>query len=168
MLRARHIREEVTQQVSQQQFTTFTVGAEEYGIPILTVREIKGWSETKPLPDSPPHMRGVISLRGLIVPIFDMRARFGHGITECTKTHVVIIVVVTGRLIGILVDTVQDILTVETQNIQPAPQTDRMVDNDYLDGIVMLGERMVSLLSLERLFDVSKVADGTLRAGSGQ
>ena len=159
MLRARRAREDVTEQVSQQQFTTFTIEEEEYGIPILMVREIKGWSETKRLPDSPPHMRGVISLRGLIVPIFDMRARFGRGATECTKTHVVIIAVVQGRLIGILVDTVQDILTVETQNIQPAPQTDRIVDNDYLDGIVMLGERMVSLLALERLFDVSKVPD---------
>ena len=165
MLRARRASEDVTQQVSQQQFTTFTIAQEEYGIPILTVREIKGWSETKRLPDSPPHMRGVISLRGLIVPIFDMRARFGHGVTECTKTHVVIIVVVQGRLIGVLVDTVQDILTVETQNIQPVPRTDRMVNNDYLDGIVMLGERMVSLLALERLFDMSKLPDYNRQAG---
>src|SRR5512143_3161797 len=73
-----------------QQFITFTLGEEEYGIDIMVVREIKGWTETTMIPNSPAHVRGVINLRGIIVPIFDLRARFGMGLTETGKTHVVI------------------------------------------------------------------------------
>lgn len=65
-----------------QQFITFTLGAEEYGIDIMVVREIKGWTETTMIPNAPPHVRGVINLRGIIVPIFDLRARFGTGVTD--------------------------------------------------------------------------------------
>ena len=75
-----------------QQFITFTLGSEEYGIDIMVVREIKGWTETTMIPNAPTHVRGVINLRGVIVPIFDLRARFGMGLTATTTMHVVIIV----------------------------------------------------------------------------
>ena len=163
------MRSRVPQQVSDRpkarprQFTTFTIDEDEYGVDILAVREIKGWTGTRHLPDSPAHMRGVINLRGLIVPIFDLRARFTGVATETGRTHVVIIVTVDTRIIGILVDTVQDILTVQEHDIQPVPRTGGMIDNAYIEGIVMLDERMVSLLTLGRLFDLDGLPEQPAR-----
>src|ERR1700759_4836176 len=105
-----------------QQFLTFTVQGAEYGVDIMTVREIKGWTETTRLPNSPDYMRGVMNLRGLIIPIFDLRARFGKGLTQADVKNVVIILAVTGRNIGILVDSVSDILTVDPGEIKAAPE----------------------------------------------
>src|ERR1700759_397963 len=88
------------------QFLTFSVNGEEYGVDIMTVREIKGWTETTRLPNTPACMRGVMNLRGLIIPIFDLRARFTETLTEANANHVVIILAVDERNIGILVDAV--------------------------------------------------------------
>ena len=134
------------------QFMTFTLGAEEYGIDIMVVREIKGWTETTTVPNAPPHVRGVINLRGVVVPIFDLRARFGMGQTEPTKMHVVIIVSDNARTVGLLVDTVSDIISVSQESIRPVPEMGLPTDDNFLDGLVTSGERMVTLVSLERLF----------------
>jgi purine-binding chemotaxis protein CheW len=134
------------------QFMTFTLGAEEYGIDIMVVREIKGWTETTTIPNAPPHVRGVINLRGVVVPIFDLRARFGMGQTEPTKMHVVIIVSNDARTVGLLVDTVSDIISVNQDSIRPVPEMGLPTDDNFLDGLVTSGERMVTLVSLERLF----------------
>lgn len=136
------------------QFVTFEIAEEEYGVDIMAVREIKAWSGTTKLPNSAKYMRGVINLRGVIVPIFDLRARFGEGLTEATKTHVVIIVAVDSRIIGILVDAVSDILTIPENEIQPVPRTDRTIDAQFLQGLVSINERMVALLSVEQLFEL--------------
>ncbi len=103
-----------------QQFITFTIGEEEYAVDIMAVREIKGWIDVTKLPNQPEYMRGVLNLRGVIVPIFDLRCRFGGGVTEATAIHVMVIVAVGGRIMGILVDTVSDILSVNTAEILPA------------------------------------------------
>lgn len=135
------------------QFITFKVGSEEYGVDIMTVREIKGWTETAQLPNSPAYMRGVLNLRGTIVPIYDLRARFGLGQTAASKTHVVVIVAVGKRLLGLLVDAVSDILTADAAEIRPVPSsTDQGVDQSFLTGLVNLDDRMVALLALQRLF----------------
>lgn len=134
------------------QFITFTIGAEEYGIDIMAVREIKGWTETTIMPKAPPHVRGVINLRGIIIPIYDLRARFGLGLTETTKTHVIIIVSVGARIVGILVDAVSDILAVDRDAIRPPPDMEQKGDDWFIDGLVALDERMVTLVSLDRLF----------------
>src|SRR6187200_1479888 len=102
-----------------QQFITFTLGPEEYGIDIMVVREIKGWTETTPIPNAPDYVRGVINLRGVIVPIFDLRARFGMGLTTPTRMHVVIIVDTRSRTIGLLADAVSDIIAVEPADLRP-------------------------------------------------
>ncbi len=136
----------------QSQFITFTLGAEEYGIDIMVVREIKGWTDTTLIPNAPPHVRGVINLRGIIVPIFDLRARFNMGRTDPTKMHVVVIVATGTRTIGILVDTVSDIISVDPKAIRPVPEMGLPVDDQYLDGLVALADRMVTLVSLEGLF----------------
>ncbi len=135
-----------------QQFITFTIGPEECGIDIMVVREIKGWAETTTIPNSPPYVRGVINLRRVIVPIFDLRARFGMGTNEPTRMHVVIIVTNGKRTIGLLVDTVSDIISVEPAAIRPVPEMGLAVDADYLDGLAALDDRMVTLVSLDGLF----------------
>ena len=134
------------------QFITFTLGPEEYGIDIMVVREIKGWTETTMIPNAPSHVRGVINLRGVIVPIFDLRARFGMGLTTPTKMHVVIIVAAGTRTIGLLVDTVSDIISVDPKAIRPVPEMGLPTDDQFLDGLVALDDRMVTLVSLAGLF----------------
>ena len=142
-----------------QQYLTFTVGAEEYGVDIMTVREIRGWTETTRLPNSPDFMRGVMNLRGLIIPIFDLRARFARQLTDANAKHVVIILAVKERNIGILVDAVSDILTVNASEIKPAPEIEvkdaSQFRGDYISGLISLEDRMVVLLTVEHLFDES-------------
>ncbi len=134
-----------------QQFVSFTVGAEEYGIDIMQVREIKGWTEVTSLPNQPPHMRGVMNLRGVIVPIYDMRARFGQGLTDASPIHVVIIVQVHDKTVGILVDAVSDILTVRGDQISPIPEVEYSENARFLEGMVTMNDRMVAVMSLAKL-----------------
>ncbi len=134
------------------QFISFKIGGEEYAIDIMAVREIKGWTETTTLPNQAQHILGVMNLRGTIVPVFDLRCRFGMGLTEATRSHVVIIVAVQDRIVGLLVDAVSDILTIDSSEIRPVPEMDRGVATDFLSGIVSVNESMVVILSLEELF----------------
>lgn len=147
--------QEQVSEPKRQQFITFTVQGYEYGIDIMSIREIKGWTETTSLPNSPHYMRGVINLRGTVVPIMDLRSRFGMGDTDAKKNHVVMIVTIGVRLMGILVDAVSDILTVETSAIRSVPEVDGSHHGDILKGLVSLENRMVGLLILEGLFDQS-------------
>lgn len=144
------------------QFITFRIGKEEYGVDIMSVREIKGWAPATRLPNSPHYVRGVMNLRGLMVPIYDLRARFGGGETEITRTHVIIIVKVGERVFGVLVDGVSDILTVPEDQIKPAPEMDNTVDSEYLRGLITIQERMVALLVLDKLFSSREVDETKL------
>jgi purine-binding chemotaxis protein CheW len=141
------------------QFITFSIGDEEFGVDIVTVQEIKGWTETTNLPSSPSYMRGVLNLRGVIVPIYDLRARFGLGETKPSKNHVIVIVRVSSRILGILVDAVSDILTVGANRIRPVPEMGGNVDQRFLSGLVAVDERMVALLELKLLFDLDTLND---------
>ena len=142
------------------QYVTFMIDDRSYGIEITKVREIKGWSEPTELPSSPHSMRGVLNLRGVIVPIFDLRARFGQGATQAREEHVVIIVALGERLIGILVDAVSDILTLEPDDILPVPKMDSGFEQRCLSGLVSQDDRLVALLKLEELFGIEdQVAD---------
>jgi purine-binding chemotaxis protein CheW len=134
------------------QYITFTVGSEEYGVDIMEVREIKGWSTATRLPNAPIYVRGVINLRGTMVPIFDLRARFGGAVTEATSTHVVVILTVGRRIVGILVDTVSDILTIDRAEIRPVPAMEGGTTGDFIGGLATINGRMVALLRPSRLF----------------
>ncbi|MDA8231625.1 MAG: chemotaxis protein CheW [Magnetospirillum sp.] len=141
------------------QFISFTIGAEEYGVDIMAIREIKGWTATTELPNTPAHVRGVINLRGSIVPIFDLRARFGGKPTEPTPRHVVIVVSVLKRVVGLLVDAVADIIAVADSDIQPVPELEQRNETAFLAGLVTVEGRMVALLDLEYLFDLDAVGE---------
>lgn len=140
-----------------QQFLTFTLDAEEYGVDIMMVREVKGWTDTTRLPNTPEYVRGVLNLRGIIIPIFDLRARFTGKLTEPTVKHVVIILAVGNRTIGILVDAVSDIITVAGGDIKPSPETDNHLDQRFISGLIAVENRMVVLLDIEYLFDAKYI-----------
>ena len=134
------------------QFISFRIGEEEFAIDIMAVREIKGWTETTVLPNQPDYLLGVLNLRGLIVPIFDLRCRFGMGLTTATRAHVVIIVSVMDRTVGLLVDAVSDILTVTDENMQPTPDIANEAAKAYARGILAIEGRMICLIELDALF----------------
>lgn len=152
---------------NHRQFITFTLDSQEYGIDIMVVREIKGWSPTTSIPNSPAHVRGVMNLRGVIVPIFDLRARFGMGLTDPSKMHVVVIVSLHAKTVGLLVDAVSDIISIEPDAVRPVPDMGLRADDRCLDGLVAIQERMVTLVSLEGLFASLTAQPGQFDAETG-
>lgn len=138
------------------QLIAFSIGEQAYGVEITTVREIRAWNGATPLPRTREFVRGVINLRGTIVPIFDLRARFGSGLTETTKNHVVVVMSVGEKWVGVLVDAVSDILTIPNSQVHPVPEGDTM-DNELLSGIVSHDGKMVGLIDLPAI--VSGVAN---------
>jgi len=136
------------------QFISFTIGDEEYGVDIMAIREIKGWTETTELPNTPDYLRGVLNLRGAIIPVFDLRARFTGHQTRATPRHVTMVVAVGSRVLGMLVDAVADIITVAADAIQPVPEMDASDRANFLAGLVTVEGRMVALLDLHQLFDL--------------
>ena len=135
------------------QFITFRLGEEDYGVDIMVVREIKGWSETTSIPNAPHFIQGVINLRGIIVPIMDLRARFGMELTKPTQMHVVIILTIGDRTTGLLVDAVSDIISVAPDAIRPVPDMGGSGQESLLTGLVPRDDRMVSLVALDRLIN---------------
>lgn len=140
-----------------QQFLTFRLGQEEYGIEILKVQEIKGYTAITPIPNAPPHVKGVMNLRGSVVPVVDLRVRFGMPSEEFTKFTVIIVVKVGARVVGLVVDAVSDVLDINKSQIEPAPDLGQGVDVSFLTGMAHAGERLVELLEVDR---VAGVGDG--------
>ncbi|MFC3675472.1 chemotaxis protein CheW [Ferrovibrio xuzhouensis] len=136
--------------MSTSEYLTFAIAGQDYGAAILAVREIRGWTAETPLPNAPAGVRGIINLRGQVVPIFDLRVRLGAAATPPTATHVVIVVEAAAGQFGLLVDSVSDILTLDDAELQPVPPaaTD---GNGLLLALAARAERMVSLLDLDRL-----------------
>lgn len=141
------------------QFLTFKLDDEEYGVDIMSVREIKAWSDTTRLPNTPEYMLGVMNLRGVIIPIFDLRARFNRESTEPNGKNVVIIVAMGERLIGILVDAVSDIVDASPHMIKPPPAAELDMDDRYVEGLISLETRMIVILDIEHLFDANAVEE---------
>ncbi|WP_118137331.1 chemotaxis protein CheW [Oceanicella sp. SM1341] len=134
------------------QYVTFLVGDRVYGVDIKQVREIKQWSPTTALPNQPHFTRGVLNLRGTIVPVHDLRARFSGEMTEATENHVVVIVAIREQTVGVLVDAVSDIVSVSADEIRPVPSSAGEGDASAISGLVNTEEVMVALLDLASLF----------------
>ena len=135
----------------QTQFISFAIGNDQYGVDIMAVREIKGWSGITHLPKQPEYVRGVLNLRGFIVPIVDLRCRFGQGLTETTPLHIVIIVQIDGRQVGLIGDRVLDIVKVDAGQIQKVPRTGEGETIGFLSGLVTHEDIMIALIDLPRL-----------------
>jgi purine-binding chemotaxis protein CheW len=130
---------------------TFSLAGEEYGVDILTVREIRGWTRVTRIPQAPAYVLGVLNLRGAIVPVMDLRLRFGLERESYGDSTVMIIVAVAGRLFGIVVDAVSDVVDIDMAAIRPVPDMGAIVDTRYLKGLATHVERMVMLLDVEKL-----------------
>jgi purine-binding chemotaxis protein CheW len=137
------------------QVLTFSLGREVYGVDILRVKEIRGWSSVTRLPQSAPSLLGVLNLRGLIVPIIDLRLRFELQSAEFTPLTVIIVLTLRTesgqRECGIVVDNVNDVVDIATDNVKPAPTLDGARASEYIEGITAVDEQMLILLNAESL-----------------
>jgi purine-binding chemotaxis protein CheW len=138
-----------------QQVLTFELGNETYGVDILRVREIRGWTSVTKIPHAPAHVLGVLNLRGSIVPIVDLRMRFALERAEYTKVTVIIVLSVhsaTGRReVGVVVDGVSDVVDVNAAEVKQAPDLGSRLATDYIRGLVPVANRMVVLIDIDRL-----------------
>ena len=150
------------------QFISFAIGDDQYGVDIMAVREIKGWSQITHLPRQPDYMRGVLNLRGVMVPIIDLRCRFGQGMTEATPLHIVIVVQIGSRHVGMLADRVLDIVSFNRSQMQPVPRVAETSRADFLSGLVTIESGMIALIDLSHLLSVSVNEGADLGADAPQ
>ncbi|MDD5181232.1 MAG: chemotaxis protein CheW [Gallionellaceae bacterium] len=137
--------------VSNNEFLAFTLGKEEYGIDILRVQEIRGYDAVTAIANTPPFIKGVINLRGVIVPIVDMRIKFNLGNVEYNQFTVVIILNLAHRVVGMVVGGVSDVITLTPEQIKTAPEFGSALDTRYINGLGAVGQRMIILIDIERL-----------------
>ena len=130
---------------------SFRVGVQEFCVDIMAVREIRGWTAATALPRSPSFVRGVINLRGAVLPIVDLAARLGFDSAEPTARHVIIVAQIGPQMVGLLVDAVSDILTVTDEVIQPTPEVASDTAKTFVRGLLAIEGRMISLIGLDRL-----------------
>lgn len=153
------------------QYLTFFMAGEEYGVDILCVQEIRGWENATPLPNSPAHIKGVINLRGTIVPIVDLRQCFGLEPIAYTPVTVVIVLKVTGngknRVVGIVVDAVSDVYSLSLDQLKPAPDLGDAKKTEFIRGLVDINQRMLILLDIDLLLTEEIVTDAEGAAEAG-
>lgn len=144
------------------EYLTFRLGSEEYGIDILKVQEIRSYEQPTKIANAPSYLKGVVNLRGVIVPIVDLRVKFNcvndDGQTEINSFTVVIVLNVRGRVVGAVVDSVSDVMQLAEQMIQPAPEmSTSVVDTTYITGIANVNERLLILMDIESLMSSSEM-----------
>ncbi|KQV68392.1 chemotaxis protein CheW [Rhizobium sp. Root1220] len=130
----------------------FRIGAQEFCVNVMSVREIRGWTPATPMPHSPAYVKGVLNLRGAVLPIVDLSARLGMPATVPSARHVIIVAQVNRKVVGLLVDAVSDILTVTEENVQPTPEIASELQRQFARGILAIDQRMICLLELEAIF----------------
>jgi purine-binding chemotaxis protein CheW len=139
------------------EFLTFTLGQEEYGIDILAVQEIRGYDAVTRIPDAPDFVKGVINLRGTIVPVVDLRIKFKLGEANYDAFTVMIVINVAGRVVGIVVDSVSDVVGLSRKQIAPPPEFGVAFNARYLNGLATIDERMLILVDIEKLLAGSEI-----------
>ncbi len=140
----------------------FAIGDDQYGVDIMSVREIREWSNVTHLPRQQDYVRGVLNLRGVVVPVIDLRCRFGQGLTACTATHIIIIVHLEDRQIGLLADQVLDIVSFDQNEIQPVPAVARSNRARFLAGLVPVEGTMIALVDLPHLLSEDDEQSGPM------
>ena len=136
----------------------FRVNQQEFGINIMSVREFRGWTKATPLPGTPNFVRGVVNLRGSVLPIVDLAARLGFPPAEPTACHVIIVAQIGPQIVGILVDEVSDILNVTSDLIQPTPDVASEMARTFVRGVIAVDQRMISLIALDQVLPLCKQA----------
>ena len=137
------------------QLITFQIGEQVLGVDIMAIREIRAWSPATPLPNVPPHVRGVVNLRGVVLPVLDLSHRLGWGMTDPSSRHVIIVVRIGDQLQGLIVDAVNDIVTIPADGMQPLPDIGETPAANFLEGLATIDERLILVLALDRLADTS-------------
>lgn len=152
----------IEQNSTTNKYLTFVLATEEYAVDILRVQEIKGWSKVTPIPNTPDYIRGVINLRGTIVPIIDLRLRFSLDRLDYGQMTVVVVVkVVSGsreRIMGIVVDAVSDVYDVAENEIKPPPDFGSVISMEFIRGLATVNEKMVIILDIDRLLNSGELA----------
>lgn len=161
---AKEINQQIGLTTDGSQFLTFQLGEELYGVDILRVQEIKGYTAVTRIPNTPAHIKGVLNLRGTIVPIVELRTKFGMPTIDYTMFTVIVVVVVREKIMGLVVDAVSDVLNIDKKDIQPAPQFGAKVDVSFLNGIGKSGDKLVALLDMDRLLSDSDLQDSAVAA----
>jgi purine-binding chemotaxis protein CheW len=142
------------------QYLTFRLSQEEYGVEILKVQEIKGYSAITPIPNTPPYVKGVMNLRGTIVPVVDLRSRFSMDEAEYNQFTVIIVVKVGAKVMGLIVDAVSDVLSIARGDLQATPDFGAEVDARYIAGMAKAADKLVVLLDIDRVMNaVDEVAE---------
>jgi len=135
----------------------FVLGREEYGVDILKVQEIRGYEKVTPIPAAPGYLKGVVNLRGIIVPVIDLRVKFGMPDPRYDAFTVVVILRLARRVIGVVVDGVSDVMALRAQDVKPAPQLGSVVESSFIEGLGTGGDRMVLLLDIEKLLSTGEL-----------
>ncbi len=133
------------------QFLTFRLLDEEYGVDILQVQEIKNYSHITPIPNTPTYVKGAMNLRGTVVPIVDLRIKFDMPEAEYTQYTVIIVVMINERVVGMVVDAVSDVLNVGKEDFEPAPSMGGEVDTSFMKGLAKNGDRLITLLNIDKV-----------------
>lgn len=140
------------------EFLAFRLGQEEYGVDIQKVQELRGYDTVTRIANAPEHIKGVVNLRGIIVPIVDMRIKFRLEAPSYDQFTVVIILNIAGRIVGMVVDSVSDVITLDAEQVRPAPEMGALLDTEYLIGLGTLEERMLILVDIDKLMSSSDMA----------
>lgn len=135
----------------------FVLGAEEYGVDILKVQEIRGYEKVTPIPSTPAFLKGVVNLRGIIVPVIDLRIKFGMADPRYDSFTVVVILRLEGRVIGVVVDGVSDVVQLGEVDVKAAPNLGSVVDGTFLAGLAVKDDRMILLLDIEKFLSSSEL-----------
>jgi len=145
----------------QNQYLTFILGDEEYGVDILRVQEIRGWDKVTPIPNAPPFIKGVVNLRGTIVSILDLRERFEMQEVEYNELTVIVVLKVKGdgkeRIMGIVVDAVSEVYHIEQDDLKDPPDLGYAIDMDYMKGMATVEDKMVIVLNVDHLMSLREL-----------
>ena len=139
------------------EFLAFTLGNEEYGLDILRVQEIRGYEPVTRIANAPAFIKGVVNLRGTIIPVVDMRIKLSLGAPTYDQFTVVIILNIAGRVVGMVVDSVSDVTTLAPEQVKPAPEIGTVFDTEYLIGLGSIGERMLILVDIDKLMSSAEM-----------
>lgn len=145
-------------EIVRSEFLTFTLGAEEYGVDILKVQEIRGYDAVTRIPDTPDFIKGVVNLRGAIVPVIDLRLKLRLSSAEYNSFTVMIVLNIARRVIGIVVDSVSDVIQLAAEQVHPAPEFGGQIDTRFISGLGTIDQHMLILLDIEKLLSSQEMA----------
>lgn len=140
------------------QYLTFCLQEEEYGIDILRVQEIKGFSRVTPIPNTPAYIKGVMNLRGTVVPVVDLRTKFALANAEYNQFTVIIVVTIGKKVVGLVVDAVSDVLNIRRDEVEAAPELGSCIDTSLMSGMAKAGDKLILLLNIDKLVDADGLA----------